>query len=155
MKPKKSAKKQTSDTENGTVKSVDWKTLSTSGSSERQTQATTPPNLESTTMPTVETETQRRTPSAGRTTAISETRLSGSLTPYPNIDEAQSPSTNLIDNTTSLLSEQMHSLATFAKANENHFGTVQQVGAICNCAKNINALLRTKLDIFKAYKDSK
>jgi hypothetical protein len=147
----KKEKRGTRDTE----KSVSWSELNKSESSGKTTPATTQLNPESTTMPTVETETQRRTPSAGKTTAISETRLSGSLTPYPNIDEAQSPSTNLIDNTTSLLSEQMHSLATYAKANENHFGTVQQVGAICNCAKNINALLRTKLDIFKAYKDSK
>ncbi len=40
------------------------------------------------------------------------------------------------------------------KQNENLFGTTQQVNAICSCAKNINALIRTKLDIFKAYKET-
>lgn len=46
----------------------------------------------------------------------------------------------------------MISLADHAKENENHFGTVQQVNAICACAKGINSLVRTKLDIYKAYK---
>ena len=78
--------------------------------------------------------------------------VSDSVTPYPNLDQVQSPSTNLIDDTTSLLSEQMKSLAKQAKENENLHSTARQVAGICDCAKSINMLLRTKLDIFKTYK---
>jgi len=88
----------------------------------------------------------------GRATGV-ETLQPSSITPFPNLDQVQSESTNLIDDTTKLLSEQMKSLAKHAKENENLFGTTQQVNAICTCAKNINALIRTKLDIFKSYKE--
>lgn len=119
--------------------------------SKKQKETATPGNINESTPSILESTNSSDTTQELSTT---ETRRTGYLTPFPNIDEAESRSTILIDNATQVLHEQMHSLAKYAKANENHFGTVQQVNAICACAKGINNLIRTKVDIYKAYKSS-
>lgn len=81
-----------------------------------------------------------------------ETRLTDSLTPFPNIDQVQSESTSLIDVSARQLSELMTSISATVKMEESLFKSVNHVNAACNCAKQIAALLKVKLDIYKEYK---
>lgn len=82
-------------------------------------------------------------------------RRTGSLTPFPNIDEATSPSTNLIDDTTKQLKELMNSVSKSAVTEENLLKSSHLVSAACTCAKNIQGLLKLKLDIYKTYQKTK
>jgi len=76
----------------------------------------------------------------------------GSLTPFPNIDQVESPTTSLIDGSTRQLKELMDSCARSAVTEENLLKSINSVNAAANCAKNIQGLLKLKLDIYKAYK---
>lgn len=75
-----------------------------------------------------------------------------SITPFPNIDQVKSESTNLIDESTKQLKDLMKSLTKQVTTEENLFKSVNSVNAACNCAKQISSLIRVKLDIYKEYK---
>lgn len=114
----------------------------------------------------IETESKRTNADEGGTTLMpsvnapersintqSETPTTDSLTPFPNIDQVQSPSTNLIDDTTRQLKELMNSVVSVAPSEHNLFQTVNAAHASAGLAKQISGLLRLKLDIFKAYRE--
>lgn len=75
-----------------------------------------------------------------------------SITPYPNIDEVQSPSIHLIDESTKQLKDLMNAITSNVVEEKNLFSSVNTANAACNCAKQIASLLRVKLDIYKEYK---
>jgi hypothetical protein len=86
---------------------------------------------------------------------LPETQLTDSLTPFPNIDQVASPSTNLIDGSVKQLKGLMDEICRQKVSEENLFKSVNTVNAAVNCAKQITGLLRLKLDIFKAYHSKK
>lgn len=115
----------------------------------------TPPNTTESKNETGRLETQNSQLKTERHLSVKESPIlhTDSVTPFPNLDQVNSPSTNLLDSVTRQLFEQMRDLAEATKMEENLFKSASNVQAICNCAKNINSLVRTKLDIFKAYKE--
>ena len=74
------------------------------------------------------------------------------IMPFHDIDQVQSRSMILIDESTNQLKELMESLTKTVITEENLFKGINSANAACNCAKQISSLLRIKLDIYREYK---
>lgn len=77
------------------------------------------------------------------------TPLTGSMTPYPNIDEVESHSTLSLDSARTHVLEQMNYVRSSKASQDNPLAALN---AQANAAKAIAELVKAKVEIFKAYK---